>query len=224
MKDIKQVSVFLAFAFTAACATTPPEPPKSAVLSLDNKTCETQVSTENSLSLTPEKKALFHIVTTDINAGSKCVDIEGKKANYIVYAIPAAPQNHTITIGGAMDVLRTFAPDVSIIDVNGKVSRSFNPDQYAYLGYVYGVQFRPSENDRFIIVKSDPKLVGVEKSALETRVNVGYGYSPGVGGYGTTYNTYTGSEAKKSRVFSHEGIVSVTIQAIKGKIGLPDEK
>lgn len=224
MQNLKPISFVSAFALLAACTTTPPVPPKSAVLTLDGKNCEAQISVDNNLSLTPPKKAIMHEVSTEINIGSKCVETDGQKANYIVYAIPAAPQNHTITIGGSLDVLRTFAPDVSILDMNGKVSRTFAPDQYAYLGHIYGVQFRPGENDRYILVKSDPKLVGVEKSALETRVNVSTGYAAGVGGYGTTYNTYTGTEAKKSRVFSHEGLISVTIQAVKGKIGLPDEK
>lgn len=209
-----------------ACATpTPPPPPPQAVVSLGDKVCSSTASIEGAITLTPLKKMHDYSTYTEIDSSKKCLTINGVSGNYVVYALPASPDNHTITIGGALETYRTFAPIVSLLDETGKVTRTFSDDRYTVLGGIYGVQLRPGQNEKYILVMSNPRLVGTKTEALETRIAAtgGYAYNPSTG-YGTSYNTYHGYEKSASRTFSHEGSVSVVIQAIKGKIGLPDEK
>ena len=61
-------------------------------------------------------------------------------------------------------------------------------------------------------------------SAFETNIvtNTNYAYNPYNGG--GSYTTVRGREGGTTRSFSHEGSVVVYIQAVTGKIGLPDDK
>ncbi len=208
-----------------ACTTKPPEPPKEAVLNISGKNCDADISIKNTISLTPTKKNVFYQTATLVNSSSPCVKREGIDRNYLVYVLPNFEQNHTITIGGTQEVLRTFAPSISTLGNDGKAIRVFTDDRLATLGNIKGVQFRPIEGEKYILVESNPKLVGVKLDTLETRIAIsnGYAYNPAVG-YGSSYQTQHGFEAKQSRQYSHEGYIEVTVQAVKGKIGLPDEK
>ncbi len=222
MRNYKYLVPF-SFIFIQSCASTPPIPPPSPITEITNKTCDKEVNLTNAISLLPKKKNIINIVTTVIDSSKPCLTIDEKPSNYLVYSLPDHSDNHTITIGGQQELYRTFGSSVSLLDSNGKVTRSFADEKFATLGTIYGVQFRPSEQEKYIIIRSNPKLVGIKTSANESRVLVGTGYSYNAYG-GTTYNTYRGTEGTVERVYSHEGTVVVTIQAIKGKIGLPDEK
>lgn len=208
-----------------ACATTPPPPPPEAVTDLSGKTCQSDVSTKDAISLMPVKKAAYNTVATKVDAAKPCVGAEAAKANYVVYALPAHGENHTVTVGGAQEAIRTFAPTISVLNADGKVTRTFGDDRLVILGNLLGVQLKPMVDERYILVQSNHRLVGKAVSTLETRINVTQGYSPATAySYGYSYSTQRGVEGTHSRVFSHEGTVVVTIQAASGKVGLPYEK
>lgn len=208
----------------ASCATTAPIIP-IPVTDISSKTCSDTPDLASALALTPPKKRTDHFVNTIVDSTKACVKIDGKPANYVVYTLPNFPDNHTITIGGLQEQLRTFAPIISVLDKDGKVSRAITEDRLSVLGNTYGISIRPSANDKYILVTSNPILVGKEVSTHETRIAVttGYSYNPATYG-GTSYNQYHGVEGKALRTYSHEGTIAVTVQALKGKIGLPDEK
>lgn len=220
----KKITVLLAFgAILAGCASTPPVPPPQAVLSIDDKTCDSAVSIKDAISLTPVKPAFANVVNSDVDAKKPCINIGDKKANYIVYSLPEVPENHTITIGGVQEIYRIFAPKIFLLDANGNITREFADEKYVVMGNKIGVLLRPTEKDKFILVRSNPDVVGVKNKSHETRINASTGYSYNAyTGYGGSYTTYHGKEGQIERVFSHEGIVNVTVQALKGKIGLPD--
>ncbi len=213
-----------AFMALTACTTTAPVIPV-AVTEIAGKTCSDAPDLSAAVTLAPTKKRTDHFVNTLMDNAKACINIDGKPANYIVYLLPNFPDNHTITIGGLQEELRTFAPIISVLDKDGKTTRAITEDRLSVLGNVYGISIRPTVNDRYILVTSNPKLVGTSTSTHETRIAVstGYSYNPATYG-GTTYNQYRGVEAKAIRTFSHEGTIGVTVQALKGKIGLPEEK
>jgi hypothetical protein len=226
MAKLSVCSAILLTLGLAGCATTVPTPPAVAVLSIEGKTCTDTPSLATTISLTPPKRpAPTLLENTHVSATSQCVKKGGKPSNYVVYALPASPQNHTITVGGQKESLRAFAPSISILDANGTVLRDFPKDRLTNFGSAFAVQFRPSEQARYILVQSDPELVGTVMSAFETNIlsSTTYTYNP----YSYTsgsYQTQVGKEGGTNRAFSHEGIVSVYVQAVSGKIGLPDAK
>jgi len=208
-----------------ACASTPPTPPSEAVTTISGKTCVGQPSLKDPISLTPPQAKTDYEVSTLVDASKPCLTVGDASSNYIVYALPEHAENHTITVGGVQEPLRTFAPSVSLLDAGGKVVRAFADDRFATLGNMLGVQFRPTPQERFILVYSNHALIGKSVNTLETRVNSAYGYAPATpSSYGYSYQTSHGVEGKHNRVYSNEGYVSVTVQAISGKIGMPDGK
>jgi hypothetical protein len=208
-----------------ACASAPPPPPPSvAVLTLSNKTCTKDPVLKDAISLTPADKKSQYEISTLVDAGKPCLTSDNTSSNYVVYALPEHGDNHVITVGGVQEPLRTFAPSVSLLDADGKVTRAFADDRFAVLGNTLGVQFRPTPQERYILVHSNPVLVGKSISTVETRLNTGMGYAPATPyHYGYSYQTERGVEGKHDRVYSHEGYVSVIVQAIKGQIGTPGD-
>lgn len=225
MKLLKSFMFAAPLLVLQACATVPVVPPPLAVVDLSGKTCATEVSTKDAVSLTPVKKQAYYVVSTLIDSSKPCLTTGASSGNYVVYAIPAHGENHTITVGGVQEPIRTFAPSVSLLDVDGKVTRTFADDRFAILGNTLGVQFRPMPQERFILVRSNPALVGQSVSTFETRLVSTQGYAAATPySYGYSYSQEHGTEGKHERTFSHEGYVNVTVQAATGKVGLPDEK
>ncbi len=208
-----------AAAALAACQSTPPPP--EAVTDLSGKTCQAEISLVDAIALTPKKQKSWQDVFSAVGAETPCVG-EGKSAaNYVVFALPDFGPNHVITVGGQKQARRTLAPKVLLLDWEGAVTREFADDKYDYRGGSFSVQFRPGEDDRFVLVETDPARVGETETRFETRLLVGQGTVGLPNGGAASYTTYSGSEGAHSRTFSHEGVVTVRVQAIKGKIGLP---
>ena len=150
--------------------------------------------------------------------------LNGKSSNYVVYELPASPENHTLTVGGLKEGLRSFAPKVVILDGAGAIMRSFDKDRLTNFGNTFSVQFRPPIQSRFVLVQSDPDLVGTVMSSFETNVISSTNYTFNPSGYGGAYTSQSGQEGARTRSFSHEGDVVVYIQAVTGKIGFPNDK
>jgi hypothetical protein len=214
----------LLLATVTACTSVPPPPPAVSVLQIIDKTCTDTPSLTAPISLTPKRKAATNNVSTLVGSGSACVTKDQKASNYVVYELPARAENHTLTVGGAKEALRAFAPKVSILSASGAVLRSFEKDRLTNFGNTFSVQFRPPSEARYVLVQSDPELVGTVMASFETNVvsSTNYAYNPY--GYGGTYTTQSGQEGARTRSFSHEGNVVVYIQAVTGKVGLPDDK
>ena len=204
----------------AGCQT-PPPPPPTAVLEVTGKPCDDQVSLLNAESLTPKKAKSWWDVATVVDETAHCVLKDDVAVNYAIYALPDHPTNHVLTVGGVRQQLRTLAPTVSILGADGETKRTFDAEAYRSLGGAYAVQFQPREAERFVLVETDLALVGNVKKVFEARLVQGQGYASGPYGGGAYYTTFSGKETSTSRTFSHEGVISIRIQAISGKIGTP---
>lgn len=209
-----------AFFAIAGCAT--PPPPAPAVMDINWKDCGTEFVVDAAKPLTPEKEKKWADVSTTIASDSPCYLRDGKRSNYVALELPSNPANHVITVGGLKEPIRALAPIVTLLDENGVETRGFEPSKYKNLASVFGVQFKPTDGEKFILVSTDPDLVGTVVEEFETRLTVGSGTYVAPSGYSASYNTYHGAEGKVSRTFSHEGIVWVRVQALSGKIGKPE--
>jgi hypothetical protein len=223
MKTPQRLLPAAATLMVAACATTP-TPPAEPVLTLGDKVCATSVGLAAPVAMTPAKgKPAMHVFGHPVTAATPCLSLDGKSGNHVVFALPARPDNHTITIGGLQEPLRTLAPRVAILDGAGAVIRTFEADRFSNVGSSHAVQFRPAPEARFVLVTTDPDLVGKVVTGFEQSLTVGSGYvaTPTGGG---AYTTYGGRESATRRVYSHEGVVQVVVQAVTGKIGQPEAK
>ena len=207
----------------AACETTPPPPPPTAVLDIaSDKVCDETVDMTSVIQLTPKKVKKWYDEGHVFNNETSCLRFNDTNVNYKVFELPASASNHVLTIGGAKNAIRTLAADISLLDDTGETVRTFAREKYMNVGGRYGVQFRPLDGEKYILVTTNPELVGEEVRAMETRLLTGSGYIAGPGGGGASYTTYSGADNISSRTYSHEGVLSVRLQALSGKIGVPE--
>jgi hypothetical protein len=219
-KRARPIVVGLVAMAATACATVEIAPPAPPVIELSGKTCDDSMRIGAPTRLTPDKPRQWNIVTTQITAATPCVSFDGQQGYYIVYELPPNGSNHVVTVGGAQEPLRIFAPEVLLLDGDGKVTRKFAPEKYMVLGDTFGVQFKPAGAERFVAVKSNSLIVGLTRAGVEQRLlaSTGSAYNAATG-VSSSYTTYSGAEGLASRTFSHEGIISVRVQAVSGKIG-----
>lgn len=206
------------------CTTVPTPPPAVSVLQIVGKSCSEAPSLTAPISLVPKRKAATNSISTEVGPATACVTKDGKFSNYVLYELPASPENHTLTVGGSKEVMRAFAPSLTLLDASGGVLRSFGRDRLTNFGTTFSFQFRPTSDARFVMVQSDPELVGNVMASFETNMVTNTTQVYGATGYAGSYQTRSGSEGARTRSFSHEGTVVVYIQAVTGKIGLPNDK
>jgi len=188
----------------AACAT--PQPPLSPVLTYARTDCHASPDLSSAIGLTPEKEKNGHVVTTLIGSDTPCLMTSGGAAPYVIYALPDDIGDKTLAVGGVLEPARILSPDVSVLDAQGSVTRTFAPADYYFRGPVYSVQFRPRPGDAFVLVASDPSRVGQQYDAINVGTNTTV-ISTGLYAAAIT----TGTEAQASRAFSHEGSVQVIV-------------
>ena len=144
----------------AGCATTPPPPPPQAVSEITGKTCTDKPDLTKAIAMTPKRKAQWHSIATNVDGLSPCLNLDGKPSNYVVYALPSAPSNHTLTIGGLYEAFRILGPLVTVLNADGQPIRTFSAERFANVGSTFGVQFRPSDDARFVLVQTNPQSAG----------------------------------------------------------------
>ena len=191
-------------ATVAACATA--APPLPAVLAFDGAGCTAAPALAGALSLIPEEERARHSVETQVTALTPCLTRDGESVPYVVYARPSDTDDKTLAVGGLLEAMRIFAPSVSVLDRDGRVTRTFEAHDYMFRGPAYSVQFRPRAGDAYVLVTSQPALVGQRHDAIQIGTNTTTVYT----GYGAS-NITTGWDANTSRHFSHEGVVQVLV-------------
>lgn len=205
MRDQKlRAAAALAVAATlAGCATAPPPPPVTAFTRSD---CALSADLKAAVSLTPPKEKAAYAVVTPVGAATPCLDRDGVRAPYVVYALPAEHADKTITVGSTLEVGRLLAPDVALLGREGQVVRTFAATEYFFRGPVYSVQFRPRPEEAYVLVTADPKRVGQRYDSIAigtstTTVSTGYAVA----------SWTSGVDASHSRTFSYEGAVQVSV-------------
>ena len=150
----------------AGCATVAPAPPQPPIVEMSNASCDPMAKLDAAIDLTPQKPHPWQDVSTPVNAATPCLNLEGgAQGHYIVYRLPSHGPNHVVTIGGAQEGLRILAPSVTTLDESGGKLRSFPPERYMILGDAYAVQFKPTEGEKYVLVNTNPDLVGRREHA-----------------------------------------------------------
>ncbi|MET4684945.1 MalM family protein [Brevundimonas faecalis] len=191
-------------AMVSACATAAPPPP--AMLAYARMDCSAAPDLSSALSLTPDKERAVHLVASPIGTDTPCLTRAGRSVPYVVYALPTDFEDKTLNVGSTLEAMRIFAPNVEVLDAQGRVTRTFEREEYFYRGPVYSVQFRPRQNESYLLVTAAPELVGQGYDAIQ--IGVATTVVP-VGMYSAVVNT--GTEAKQLRTFSYDGTVRVSI-------------
>lgn len=191
----------------AACVTA--TPPISPALTYASTGCGTAPDLTAAISLTPDKERAVHQVGAEVNEGTACILRHGVGVPYVVLSMPQDYDDKTLIVGSQLNINRIFAPEVLVLDAQGNETRNFNREEYFYRGTIYSVQFKPRENERFVMVVAAPELVGQEYNAIQIGTNTTTTYTP----YGGA-NWTSGTEIKTQRTFAYNGTVMVMINDI----------
>lgn len=197
------VALGLLGGLTACVTATPPIPPALTYASMN---CGTTPDLGSAISLTPDKERAVHQVAAEVNEHAACIMRNGVAVPYVVLSMPQDYDDKTLIVGSQLDFNRIFAPEILVLDAQGHETRTFNRDEYFYRGSIYSVQFRPRENERFVLVTAAPELIGKEYNAIQIGTNTTTTYTP----YGGASWT-VGTESATRRTFAYNGTVKVLI-------------
>jgi len=188
----------------AACATAVNAPP--AVVDYVRKDCPAAANLSEAIILTPDNEKAVFAVSTPVGVQTPCIHRHGRSSPYVAYALPADFEDKTLTVGAALEPARILSPDVSILDRQGKVTRSFSSADYFFRGLGYSVQFRPREGEAYVLVAVDPARVGRRYDSIAIGTNTTAVYAAGV-----VTSFTTGADDSYSRTFSYDGVVQVSV-------------
>lgn len=207
MTSFRPLVVVAGAASLAACATATPIPIPPATLEYTRTDCAPAPDLTDAIGLTPDKERATFSVTAPVSDATPCLThAEGWTTPYVTFALPADYADKTLIVGTVLEPLRIMSPTVTILDREGRVSRTFGLEDYMYRGAVYSVQFRPRETEAYVVVTGEPSRVGqrydsISVGVVTTTVYTGYGAS----------NWSSGVEAAQSRTFSWDGTVQVQV-------------
>jgi hypothetical protein len=187
----------------AGCATKPPPP---AVTAFARASCVAAPDLAAAVGLTPEKEKAVHTVTTPVNAETPCLRLPGGPRPYVVYALPADTHDKSLIIGGLLEAVRIVPPDVTLLDREGRVVRSFQASDYYFRGPVYSVQFTPRAGEAYALVTVDTNRVGQRYDSIAIGTSTTSTYVAGV-----TATWMSGVDTAQSRTFSYEGSIQATV-------------
>ena len=186
----------------AACATAPPP----AVLTYGGAGCTPAPDLGKAISLVPKRPRPAYAVVTALDATAPCLTRAGGPSPYRLYALPGGLETKTLTAGAVLEQARLFAPDIAVLDSQGKVTRTFSTPDYLFRGAVYSVEFRPRPADAYLLVAADPTRVGQRYDSIAIGTSTTSTYANGM-----ALSWTSGVDAKLSRTFSYAGSVEVTV-------------
>lgn len=204
MTFIRSVAALGLVSGLAACVTT--TPPVLPALTYANLNCDTAPDLASAISLTPDKERAVHLVAAEVNESASCILRNEMPVPYVVLALPQDHDDKTLIVGSQLDFNRIFAPEIQVLDAQGNETRRFNREEYFYRNSIYSVQFRPRENERFVLVTAAPELVGKEYNAIQIGTSTTTTYTP----YGGASWT-AGTESNTLRTFAYNGTVKVLV-------------
>ena len=196
-------AVCLLLAATGCATAIAPLPP---VLEYSGTDCQSTVDLTRAVSLTPQKETNGFVVVAQVGAASPCLRLGATSTPYALFALPTDYDDKTIAIGGSLEPLRIFSPEVAVLAADGTEIRTLAAADFFYRGTVFSVQFRPRAGEAFVVVKADSGRVGQHYDAINVGTNTTAVYT----GYGVA-NFTNGVEANASRVFSYHGDVQVIV-------------
>lgn len=168
--------------------------------------CSASPDLYQAVSLTPDRERVAHNVATVIGAASPCLTTAAGTVPYALFALPQDYGDKTVIAGGALEQQRILAASVVTLDAYGQVVRAFQPSEFFFRGGSYSVQFRPRENEAYVMVSVDPTLVGQVYSAVNIGTGTSGTYAAGV------YASWTyGMDQSQLRTFSYEGTAAILV-------------
>lgn len=176
------------------------------VVNYNATACDQTPNLASAVSLTPDKDKAVWELATPVDNASPCLAQEGGSTPYVVFSLPPEQTTKLVELGGAVEPIRIFSPSVSLLDGNGEITRTLNPDSYMFRNGMLSVQFVPADGEEFALVTANSAIVGQTHETLVASVNTTTIYT----GFGAS-NWNSGAETSYSQGFSYEGVIRAMV-------------
>lgn len=204
----------------AGCQTptyTPIVAPKLAY-SAPEVSCTDSVNLSKAVGITGDPKALKRMMKNRtitrarrMETSAQCLQGADKPIPAIVFTLPDNLIGEVVYAGALLDANSIFAADVSTLNKAGETVRTFDRDSFLFQGQQYGVQFRPSDDEAYVLIKADPELIGKERMTTELSVSEQSVSNYGATGYYSSGTNLVGSQTAYNRTYAYDGMVQVRI-------------
>lgn len=186
-------------------------PPLLDLTSRNDCAAKPDLGQARALTLDKDRKAL---VTAIVDQTAPCLEhAAGTKSLYAVFELPAADPSAVVTVASATAGGGVFAPHVVLLNAQGLPLRELERDKFLFRGNELSVLFRQHADDRYILVASDPSVVGksfVQVSETTSSQTMGTGTAAGP----VYFTVYSGKDVSGEYVYAHTGAVTVTITPV----------
>ncbi|MDO8838507.1 MAG: MalM family protein [Parvibaculum sp.] len=192
----------------AGCETTQPGPPPIVQIAPSNCSESPSLARAQSLPFDAEDKKKPERVTID--AGSPCIERDGAKSLYRILALPAPGEPYMVTLRSLPGQNSIFAPQLALLDAEGAETRRIDREALLFRGQALSAVLRIRDEERYLVIASDPQLVGQDIARLSGRTHQQM-ISTGT----AMFAVYTGSESTTQMTYSHGGTIDVSATPIQ---------
>lgn len=162
----------------------------------------------------PDLSAAFPVpIKTDSAAkvamdnGAACLQPAGEARRlYAVFRLPTSNEPFSLSVTSTARGLGVFAPYLLLLDETGAQRRAIPHDRFVFRGNTLQVGFRPQPGETYLLVASDPDVVGQETKGIVGGTNM---TAVPMGTGGVLY-IYSGNETTQSITRAHSGVITVS--------------
>lgn len=203
----KWLSCLCVAAVLAGCQATAPDLAPLVQIAPVSCSAEPDIARAHPLPFDAEKKAEPARLT--IEEKSPCLDEDGTKSLYEVIALPDISYPIIVTVRSLPSTSGILAPRIVLLDKAGKRLRELDREAIHFRGTALTAMLRTRPEERYLVVASDPEVVGSDISRVQGAVNQQM-VSSGV----VTFAVYTGSESTANMTYAHNGTIQVSARSI----------
>jgi hypothetical protein len=139
-----------------------------------------------------------------------CLQPSGSAARlYAVFQLPESTDPLAISVKSVQRGRGIVAPYIVLLDENGKPTREMPHDRFMFRGSSLQLGIRPRQNERYLLVASDPNYVGLETSGI-----VGNVQQTMAGGPSAYFMVSTGQETLHRVTRAHGGTIIISAELL----------
>jgi hypothetical protein len=196
----KHLTAPLVALIAVACVTNQPPP----LLTISERACAAAPDLSGAFPVVLKTDSAAQVI---MDHDTACLQPAGEARRlYAIFRLPTSDEPFSLSVTSVARGLGVFAPYLLLLDANGVQRRTIPHDRFLFRGNTLQAGFRPQPGETFLLVASDPDVVGQETKGIVGNTNMS---AVPVGTGGMIY-IYSGTETTRSITRAHSGIITVS--------------
>jgi hypothetical protein len=159
------------------------------------------------LELPKEKKETIRAIAMDETAG--CLEDEAGRRSYVLLVLPPLGDDYLVSVASYPAGVTLFAPRISLLSAKGAVLRAIPHDALVFRAGALTAEWRHHPGEYYLLIASDPALVGQSISRSEANVDTTV-----IAGGGVYATVKTGTDRNFRLTYAHNGRLIVGISPL----------